>query len=81
MGLAPKEGVASAPLEAVDNLAPRSTCIPACLWRVDEAAPVAVAESAVARGCVDIEAVPVPPRCAAGCMPARRPSWSIIRLR
>ena len=71
MGLAPKAGIATAPLEAVDDLAPRSRRIPACLREVDEDAPVVVAKSAVTCCCVDIEAVPVPaaPR---GWLHARR---------
>ena len=60
MGLASEAGVASAILEAVDDITPRSGRIPGCLRKLGKAAAVAVPKAAVARSCVNVEAMPVP---------------------
>ena len=60
MGLASEAGVATAFLEAVDNITPRSGRIPGRLRKLGKAAAVAVPKAAVARSCVDVKAVPVP---------------------
>ena len=60
MGLASEAGVASAILEAVDNITPQSGRIPGCLRKLGKAAAVAVPKAAVARSCVDVEAMPMP---------------------
>ena len=60
MGLASEAGVATAILEAVDDITPRSGRIPGCLQKLGKAAAVAEPKAAVARSCVDVEAVPMP---------------------
>ena len=51
------DDVATAILEAVDNITPRSGRIPGCLRKLGKAV---VPKAAVARSCVDVEAMPVP---------------------
>ena len=60
MGLASEAGIATAFLEAFDGITPRSGRIPGCLRKLGKAAVVAVPKAAVARSCVDVEAVPMP---------------------
>jgi hypothetical protein len=60
MGLASEAGVATAFLEAADNITPRSGRIPGCFRKFGKAEAVAVPKAAVARSCVDVEAMPVP---------------------
>ncbi len=59
MGLASEAGVATAILEAVDDITPRSGRIPGCLQKLGKAAAVAVPKAAVACSCVDVEAMPM----------------------
>ena len=83
MGLASEAGVATAILEAVDDITPCSGRIPGCLRELGKAAAVAVPKAAVACSCVDVEAMPIPAACGPSppcsmtglyCCEARNPS-------
>ena len=86
-GLASEAGVATAILEAVDDITPRSGRIPGCLRKLGKAAAVAVPKAAVARAqssqgggaqsCVDVEAMPMP---AAPRLLLHTPRWVIAAL-
>ena len=77
MGLASEAGVATAILENADNITPRSGRIPGCLRKLGTAAAVAVPKAAVARSCVDVEAMPMP---AAPRLLLHTPRWVIAAL-
>jgi hypothetical protein len=82
MGLASEAGVATEILEAVDDITPRSGCVPGCLRKLGKAAAVAVPKAAMARSCVDSKPCPCPPRRAVSCIPPGGPSppWSMTGL-